>query len=533
MHESAIFFLPRDVLALVANFLLPENEQNKRIFKYSFDWRNFMNSSKEHLTEWKHRSQIVALTPSSSEKYRISSVFRETVSQIIINPLEQLELKLDCEWSNISLAALGRVKRLDITDGVLEDYPVLLDELILFSCGFEKKLEGSPLKDCPPIRKLRIDDWGFSPICLDVAKDFPLQLLQSLREVSLTFVKIENYFQGFSHLESLSISHVPSLTYVNCFGTIPKLTFKGCKGIRDVSALGKSYYLDLSYCDNIKDVSALGNVRILNLNYCYLVTEVSALKNVYQLHIEGFQGEELLGLKNVVKLFLQDSCKVTDLSPLRKVQMLDILNCTQISHFHPLEEYGNLTEMSIGGKFLASKFAVNSGKAVFERLIRLELEYVHPDELETDFSLPWGSFKNVRELVLRECEFTSIPMNSFSHLQSLKLLRCGCIRNLPTLPSSLGTLIIEECYGFVQLNLLSSCTSLVEFPVYLVEVSNCANLARVEVSRKISRFHLRDCGKLKKVAVMNQIGYLQVKRCPKVAIVDNRFHVIYSDIDLN
>jgi hypothetical protein len=511
-----------------------------------------MSTSKRHLQEWKRSSQIVALTSSYSENYRISSVFRETISRMIINPFEQLELKFISYHSSVPIDCMGIVKKLEIHNGTLENYPLQLDELVLVDSSF-RKLEGFPLQDCPPIRKLRFDRSSSDSIILDVANDIRLPLLQSLKEVSFNYVMIENYSQAFSHLESLSIWNSPSLQDVSCFKTIRRLKFRNCQGIadvaclgnvmelqlsycqgiQDVSALGKVYHLDLSYCNNIEDVSALGNVHILNLNHCYLVADVSALKNVYELHLECFKGDELLGLENLVKLFLSKSHKVTDLSPLRNVNELHIVNCTQISDFQPLQEYGRLAEMSIGRDdgISCTKFRITSGKPVFERLKKLELHHVRLTERLSTFHLSWNSLANIRELIFRECELTTIPVESFHHLQTLKLYLCEDITHLPELPPSLGTLVIEQCSALIQLHLRSSSTSLVEFPLYLVEILDCPNLKRLEVSRKISRFHLWNCEKLENLVITNQIGFLQLDDCPVLAIpTESRAQLVCCDI---
>jgi hypothetical protein len=274
MNRCVIFVIPRDVLALVANFLLPENEQHKRIFKYSFDWRNFMITSKRHLEDWKCNSQLVALTPYYSDKFGKSSVFREAVSQIVINPLEQLELKFTSTKSESPVESLGIVKKLEVHK-FLEGYPVQLDELILVV----PNLQSIHLEDCPPVRKLGIT-W-LHLISLDVANDIPTSLLQGLREVSLNFVTIVNYSRGFSHLESLSIWNCPSLRDVSCFGAIRRLSIDNCRGITDVSSLRNVVELRLSCCDGIRDVSALGKVYHLDLSDCDNVADVSLGKCPY------------------------------------------------------------------------------------------------------------------------------------------------------------------------------------------------------------------------------------------------------------
>jgi hypothetical protein len=92
----------------------------------------------------------------------------------------------------------------------------------------------------------------------------------------------------------------------------------------------------------------------------------------YELHLEGFQGIELLGLENVVNLFLSKCPNVTDLSALRKVQKLQLLNTS--GDFQSLQEYGQLTELSIGRSAGSSSFRINPDMTVFgKQLDKLDL----------------------------------------------------------------------------------------------------------------------------------------------------------------
>jgi hypothetical protein len=111
-----------------------------------------MSSNIQYLGEWKRSSQLVALTPLYSENYRTSTGFREMISRIIANPLEQLELKF-IPFHRAPIDCTGILKKLEIHNGTLENYPLQLDELVLIESNF-RKLESIPLKDCPPIRKL-------------------------------------------------------------------------------------------------------------------------------------------------------------------------------------------------------------------------------------------------------------------------------------------------------------------------------------------------------------------------------------------
>jgi hypothetical protein len=43
---SRLIFLSRDIFGFVANYFLNDDEQNKIIFRFPYDWRNFMNTNK-------------------------------------------------------------------------------------------------------------------------------------------------------------------------------------------------------------------------------------------------------------------------------------------------------------------------------------------------------------------------------------------------------------------------------------------------------------------------------------------------------
>jgi hypothetical protein len=51
MSAMSIVCIPQDLLYFVANYLLIREQQNKLIFKFSRDWRNFMNTSKQYFVE--------------------------------------------------------------------------------------------------------------------------------------------------------------------------------------------------------------------------------------------------------------------------------------------------------------------------------------------------------------------------------------------------------------------------------------------------------------------------------------------------
>jgi hypothetical protein len=111
---SNFLFLPQDILCTVANYLLPISEQNKRLFHYSYDWRNFMNSSKEYFGKWKKESQIIVLTDSDAKRFRDLKGFRERIYRCVENPRFQLDIVLDEKEESrpsIDLQSLGRMRK--------------------------------------------------------------------------------------------------------------------------------------------------------------------------------------------------------------------------------------------------------------------------------------------------------------------------------------------------------------------------------------------------------------------------------------
>jgi hypothetical protein len=86
---SNLLSFPQDILYLCANYLLAKDDQNKKAFHFSFDWR--ISTSQENFAEWKKESQIISLKGKFAERFQNSSTFRSR----ILHPRLQLELCFD------------------------------------------------------------------------------------------------------------------------------------------------------------------------------------------------------------------------------------------------------------------------------------------------------------------------------------------------------------------------------------------------------------------------------------------------------
>jgi hypothetical protein len=240
--NTYVFSLPKDILLVLADYLLRKDQQRKCIFRFSTDWKNFINTNKRHFGNWKKQSKLVMLSDDLAEKFVKSSKFRERIYQMVDNPLQQVELLLyghsyrpnsEPSLTNISVPVVKKVTAKYCT---ISGFPLHVDTIDLESCSFVLE------KEWPPLRCLHIKDEFFKSIhSLDV------QTITVLEEARFSKIDIPNY-HALSHLKSLSISYTDSITDVSCFKHIKKLRLISCPNITDVSSLGAVPDLELSYC---------------------------------------------------------------------------------------------------------------------------------------------------------------------------------------------------------------------------------------------------------------------------------------------
>jgi hypothetical protein len=502
--------LPPEILYFLANYLLPEEERNKCIFRFTIDWRNLLNTSKFFFEKIKKQSRIITLSALYADKLRTSAKFSQRVYQLIENPFEQLELHF-FDWI------------LQVTLGEIQGLPAALKELKIQNCHFDvDKIQHLPL-----VQKLDIG-WKRFKHELDVT-----YCNNVLREVVFVQAELLNY-QALGHLKSISISGMKSpmdlscfkdadklelqycegVTDVSCLGNICELNLSGCYGITDVSALGRVYKLTLLSCENVKNVSALRNVPVLDISLTGVV-DVSALKNVLSFKSSQYV-TEISGLENVEELVLSFSLKVKSLPVCQSLKVLAIQGCPSFTNFTGLEA---LTDLDVGGGYWGrtNVLTVDSGIEIFKKLKKLRLCEVILEEAEREdhssASLSWNHFTNVRELALHNCNFSSFPAVSFTQLRSLTLNDKNLV-HLLELPPSLGYLHLKTCSQLTTVRLPEIINN--KYPLYFAEISKCHSLKEVRVARKISQLTVVNCNELSIMVVDSQVGYLVTRECPKL-----------------
>jgi hypothetical protein len=522
-----IVLLPEDVHYLVASYLLPDRERNKTVFKFSEDWRNFMNTNNEYYGEMKRRTRFISLTRSASSNFKAEKKFRKRVFRLTDNSLNQLEIhfKPDCRRERISLRSF------------------LILPLSLRLVRYVVNLRGSP-----PLLKFSCHDCSIAT----GGNWIDIDILVILEEASFVNMNLRNYHK-LSHLKSLSISNTDSITDVSCFGNIPVLKLHDCNAITDVSCLANVPELELSYCDgiinvsalgrvnnlnlqgckHISDISALGNVHILNLEECQRVASFFALTNVYELHLSGKRCVNLSGLENIKILFLKESWETTNISRLTKMKALHLDQCPDINDFRGLV---NLRELFIRGDGVdpyaypliswcdSELYSMTSQPGDFELVTRMNLarvrvtgdnfdEFVDDDSDDPEDFLSWKYFKNTRYLSCKNC-YLSDYSGSLHCLYSLTLYRCLGLERIPEIPF-VAYLSIKECLNLTKIHLSESQ---VNYPIYAVEIKSCYDLTEVRVSRKTAHLKVESCKIFSELIVKRRIDYLKTKECPKLKV---------------
>jgi pyruvate-formate lyase-activating enzyme len=119
-HRCFLYYLPQEILRLLANYFLKEEDQNKMTFRFCRDWRNFLNTNRQHFAKLKKESQLIVLRLPLASKFYSSSEVRDKVFQYIENPREQIEIFLSYHHyehysKSINLESINNLKRISVS----------------------------------------------------------------------------------------------------------------------------------------------------------------------------------------------------------------------------------------------------------------------------------------------------------------------------------------------------------------------------------------------------------------------------------
>lgn len=225
----------------------------------------------------------------------------------------------------------------------LEDFPLLTDISALSNAKYVKLKHCHALDDVSALRNVpeihlhncaKIHDVSMFGKCrvLDIRECYLVDDVSALGGVDTLSIENCNRVHDVGALHSvrvLSLYGCDLVTDVSMLGRVYSLNLSST-GVIDVSALGGVHTLDLSHT-KVMDVSVLGNVYDLDLSYTCVV-DVSALKNVHTLDLASTDVVDVSGLRHVRSLDLTCCEKISDITPLREMELdyLSILGCINI-----------------------------------------------------------------------------------------------------------------------------------------------------------------------------------------------------------
>jgi hypothetical protein len=513
--------IPYELLRLIATYLLRVEDQNKDIFQFPRDWRNFMNSRKAYFAKWKKESQLIILGSPLVEKFYTSLAVRERVLQYVENPQRQLELCFECDDERmvIDLKLIDYVKRISVSDSKVIPHSTMVQEIELKNC----RVKATSLPTFGKVHTL-----FFRP---EESKEvFDLSIFKNLQKGTFYLKHCINY-HCLADLKELVISSCPSITDVSCFRNIPKLKLIACANLSDVSSLGNCVELDLSYNDGITDVAALGSVHTLYLTGCDNLEDISSLQNVHTLEISGCSGIcDISGLRSVVSL---SACSCYNLEALPTLPFLKELNIMGWAGICDLSGFGSLKKLTVDSTnvFHSSNFPIIA--QLLELSIEGSLAFSTDQDRSGEQTMSIFDSENVQclEHIPTLKTFSSVHLVEFPSLQFLRFLflsGCDEFISLPLL-SSLGYLEISFCSKLETLDILG--TPNLKYPIYELKINNCTALRQASFHRKISRCIIAHCEELEILEVFSPIDFFKINQCTKLQKIVNKAFLVYINID--
>jgi hypothetical protein len=479
---SDLVVSPRDILSFLANYFLEKDSQNNKIFQFTLDWSNFMNTNQEYFGDWKKESQIVGLSGYNAERFYSSVDFRERIYRIVDNPRLQIDL-----FFNYSEFYSGKKPEIDLKE--LNNVRTISIEKIMDSCKIVPcKIADNTvvsLRRCPFVDLsywTSVKEFNFTPHISIRSKTFDLKPLGNIEKANLKIPHCVNYHL-LSNLKSLTISGCKSIKDVSCFQNIPDLDLRKCSGITDVSSLSRVHSLCLAGCENITDVSALARVHKLDLSHCQQVTDLSKLEWVHTFAFDGFQGDDLTGLKNVVILRISDSPNVSDVTMLTTLRGLVMTGSYKIKNLTGLI---NLREL-----LLIGHSHITMGREIFKKLTRLIVYCaslpLKPMPFSYDSDFVFSLNDSLRHLKINHYVVPKeFPM--LTNLHSLTVSSCEDSVDtfvVPFLPS-LGYLKFQSCsIDCIHVRGGDSSIEHVKFPLYEMVIDQ-GLINKLQIDRKVS-----------------------------------------------
>ena len=233
--------------------------------------------------------------------------------------------------------------------------------------------------------------------------------------ISLIYIRVSalTNLEAVRHVPAVYLSACPALTDIRALGSQKDIRLYDCPGIVDVSSLAGVGRLQFIKCGGITSISGLGAQKKLIIHKCY-ISDFSEVARVPYLDIAGSGVTELFDAENDTLLL---SCnELTDISRLRSVKHLDILDCPNVARGLP--SLANVTNTLI---------IAGLDDANILRVLRAPTIYLHNSAVKDISRLGYASDVN-----LYDCPNVA-DVSPLRRARKVCLERCASVRDVAPL----------------------------------------------------------------------------------------------------
>jgi hypothetical protein len=387
------------------------------------DFNLFLNSKKEWATLLRREVGSYILSPRETARYLLEEEYRDHILKEKVNsPSQQLTLSLEPPFEqSFCCSLLSNLQSLRITSQTVLTQVTLLENLktlILIGLRFTK-----------------------------------LPLIRNVEEVYLLGCPEITKLTGFHNISKLFITECENLVDISSLKDIPDLTIRKCGNVKNYSAPGNHRSLDLG-CYHMRkppklsDLSSFHQILMLNLSgFDLALSSNFYLPELHSLNISHCTGSYSLdqfGLQKIVNLdisYCNRNMEVKDYLFLKK------LKAAKEATTHVSLQIANLPRLE---QLLFSHESTAYLPSTLTKLEMVGVKMPFPSMLpaavaSTSRSASECSFRELREVVLSDCEKICLNSHDFTFLRKLIIHGCQQPFDLSYL-CNLKELSLSNCY---------------------------------------------------------------------------------------
>jgi hypothetical protein len=336
------------------------------------------------------------------------------------------------------------------------------------------------------VSKVRDPRLQLSLSILFQVSSLPVAHLNNVPLCSLSLINSRNYtipLESFGQVHILSIENGDFHSFP-LLSSLQSLSLHNCRNLIDVSNLSHLKKLSLSLCHTIVNISPLKNIPELSITSCPRVIDFQSLKNwsfslVANLTLKAISFQEKPQLVQLSKCH-----ELIDLTPLKSIYSLELIDCDQLFDLSPLTENTTLT-----------------------------ISFSHREN--DNYHLKgYESLCKLKKLKLVGCNL--VDLNCFQRLEAGQFQFCHHLRevSLPN-PSLIKKIEFYDC------RLFSSITGLQEAKI--VNINNCLQLSNISGLGRNQRVKISSNDKIKDFSSLRSVTDVHIYNCGHFTGLEGEF----------